>query len=167
MGRGNMAQVREQGVSSDVKAVALLVAAITVVAALIGEEVVSMLFSPVIVLGILYMLVKAPLRTSLLALVFLGLTLENPAEMPANGHFKSPFFNVGGLLLTHINTVVKIPLPVSGMEIMLVLLLVIAQQRRSSGSKIDKVGWVPTPQPLVQLAYLTFAGIVWVLLIGF
>src|SRR5262249_27685580 len=97
--------------SGDVKMAAAVAGSLTLVAALIGEEVVSWVVAPVIIAAIVYMLVKAPLRNSISALIFLALTLENPSEFPAAGSYQSPLFKVGGLLLTHINTIVKLPIP--------------------------------------------------------
>jgi hypothetical protein len=158
--------VAEPKLGGDVKMAAAIAGFLTAVAAFSGEEMVGMLVSPIVILLVLFMLVKAPLRNSLFAIIFLAFTLENPWEAPAAGWYRSPFYTLGGLLLTHINSVVNVPVSLSGMDIILIVLLIVAYQRKSSGSKIDRVGWVATPQPLVKLTYLTFGGLVWVVLVG-
>ena len=78
--------------------------------------------------------------------MFCALTLENPAEVPASGQWKSPLFVVGGLLLNHLNTTTNVrALFMSGMDILLASLLVIALQRQTSGAKIDRLGRVFYP----------------------
>lgn len=130
-----------------------------VLAVAIDNEAVGWLIGPIVLVMLIVLMSKVPLRTSLLTMMFCAITLENPAEIPASGQWRSPFFVVGGLLLNHLNTTTGVkPLFMSGMDILLGSLLLIALQRRFSGWKLDRVGRVPTPRPLIQLAFVSLAG---------
>src|SRR5262249_28495029 len=111
---------------------------------------------------------KAPLRYSMLGLMFVALTVENPDDNPGSGHFKSPFYPLGAVLLTHLNKTVDIPLlaSLSGADIILIALLIVPWRRTQSGSPIDRAGRITTPQPLIKLAQLSLVGIVWILAVG-
>jgi len=110
---------------------------------------------------------RAPLRSSLLVLMFFGLVLENPNEMPASGAWQSPLFMLGGLLLIRLTKATGVDgLTFSGMDIMLAFLGLLHWYRRSSGSMIDRVGSVATPLPLIRLAQLCLGGILFVWLRG-
>lgn len=140
---------------------------LTFLALLIDSEAVGWVIGPIVLLLIIVVMAKVPLRVSLLALMFCALTLENPAEIPASGQWQSPLFVVGGLLLNHLNTTTGIrALFMSGMDILLVALSLIALQREAFRSKIDRVGRVATPRPLVKLAHLSLAGTAFVFLSG-
>src|SRR4051794_22122635 len=92
----------EARVGGDVKAAAALTLVLTLVAVAIGDETLSYIIAPVVVLAVVFMLVRAPIRYSMMTIMFLSLTIENPDEHPAAGFYKSPFFHVGGILLTHL-----------------------------------------------------------------
>jgi len=137
------------------------------IALVIDTEAVGWLVAP-FVLGLLIMaMTKVPLRASLLTLMFCVLTLDNPAEGFASGRWESPLHEIGGLLMNHINTRTGVkPLFMSGLDILLVSLLVIANARERSGAMIDRVGRVPTPRPLVKLVFVSFAGTIFTFLSG-
>jgi hypothetical protein len=141
--------------------------ALSAFALLLDSEALGWLVAPVVFALLIVAITKVPLRTSLLTLTFCVLTLENPADNTAQGRYHSPVYMVGALLLNHMNisTGVK-PLFMSGMDILLVALLLVALQRESTRSKIDRVGRVPTPRPLVQLALISLAGTGFMLLSG-
>ncbi len=107
--------------------------------------------------------VRAPLRQSLLAVGFLCLTLENPAEIPANGLWRSPLYGVGALFLTHLNlTIPARSLVFSGLDLTLVLLAAVWAWRRMTGSPTDVRGHVPPAPPLRSAALLCIAAIFFV-----
>jgi hypothetical protein len=141
--------------------------ALTGLALLIDSEALGWIIAPLVIALVIIAMTKVPLRTSLFTLMFCVLTMENPADVPAQGRYRSPLFMVGALLLNHMNisTGVK-SLFMSGMDILLAALLVITFQRESSRAKIDRVGRVPTPRPLVRLAFVSLAGTVFVFLSG-
>jgi hypothetical protein len=52
------------------------------------------------------------------------------------------------------------------MDVILITLFYIAHKRRQMGSNIDRVGWVPVPEPYRKLAYVSIAGTMFVELVG-
>jgi hypothetical protein len=153
----------ERRTSVDVKAALVLAFFLTVGGALVGGSVTGILLVPIIFLLLFYAMFRSPLRDSLLVLMFFAFTLENPAEQTGAGVFETPFRIVGAILLTHLNTVDRAnsalgSLAFSGAELILWSLLVIALVRRLTGSKIDLVDRVRTPEPLMRIALLSLAG---------
>src|SRR6266446_910069 len=141
----------EAKVGADVKGALAAAMLLVLVAVVVGEEMLSMLIAPMVFLLAFFMMSRVPLRHSLMGLMFLALTLENPDEIPAAGYWRSPFFKVGGIVLTHLNKTIDMKaLAFSGMDVLLVALLIVALMRRMSGSKIDRAGRIETPQPLTR-----------------
>ena len=145
-----------------------LAVALTLLGVLVGESMLSVLLTPLVLMLLIAAMVQIPLRYSLMGLMFLAFTLENPAEQPADGRWKSPFFDVGGILLNHMNTVDRSltftsGIFFSGMDICLVALLLIGYYRRIGGSKLDRAGHLVTPRPLLRLAQLSLVGmmVIW------
>jgi hypothetical protein len=103
----------------------------------------------------------------LFVLTFFVLILENPNEAPASNKWQSPFHSVGALMLMHLNNSLG-PRWMSfyGMDLILVTLIAIALQRKFTKSNIDRAGQTPTPKPLVQLAFVSFAGTAFVWISG-
>ncbi len=130
-----------------------------VLALVIDSEAIGWLVAPFVFGLLILAMARVPLRTSLLTLMFCVFTLENPAEGFANGRWESPLHVIGALLMNHMKKTAGVKfLVMSGMDILLVALFVIAISRESSGSKLDRIGRVPTPRPLVKLAYISLAG---------
>lgn len=141
--------------------------ALTILGLALDNEALGWLIGPVVLLLLIVTIARAPLRASVLTLIFCVLILENPAESPAGGLWKSPIYLVGALLLNHLNTQTGVKaLFMSGMDILLVTMLLVAFQREASGARIDRIGRVPTPKPLVRLAFLSLAGTGFVLISG-
>jgi hypothetical protein len=141
--------------------------ALMALALLIDTEAVGWLVAPFVIALLIVAMTKVPLRSSLLTLMFCVLTFENPAESFANGRWQSPIYELGGLLLNHINTRTGVKvLFMSGLDIMLVSLLFIALSRESSGARIDRAGRVATPRPMIKLIFVSFAGTAFVFLSG-
>jgi hypothetical protein len=141
--------------------------ALTLVAVAIDSATVAYLVAPMIAVALLYAMWRAPLRYSLMVLMFCAFTLENPEESPAAGLWKSPLFTVGAVVLTHLNNVVGSgSLSFSGMDLMLVSLLLVTAIRKLTNSKVDALGNIATPRPLRRLALLSLAGTVLVWTIG-
>ena len=146
-----------------VRAPLALAALITAVGLAIGGTAVGTVVSLLVYLILVSIMAKIPLRYSLLGLTFLAFALENPGDTPAQGAFKSPLFPVGAVMLTHLNTVDRNVgafswMSFSGMDLCLFTLFAIAGIRKASGNKIDSIGRLPGPRPLVRLAYLSLAG---------
>jgi hypothetical protein len=152
---------------SDAKLSFAAALAITVAALLVGDAALGWLVAPIVLLLIFYAMVRSPLRDSLLVLMFCGLALENPNEIPASGAWESPFFQLGALMLIRLNKAAGVDgLAFSGMDVMILALGLIHWSRRSSGSPLDRVGNVPTPISMVRLAQLSLATIVFCWLRG-
>jgi hypothetical protein len=157
-----MAEARLGG---DVKAVFAVSASLMVVAALIDSGAVAWLLAPIILAGLVFCAVRAPLRHSLMTLMFFGLTLDNPVDRFAGGLYLSPFFKIGAALFDHLNNLTGIKaMFFSGSDIILAVLGVVGIMRESSRSRIDSQDRASTPRPLVRLARLSLigAGYVWV-----
>lgn len=114
---------------------------------------------PIVVLLSWFAMSKVPMRTTLLVLMFFAFVLENPNEAPAAGAWKSPFFMFGAFMFMHLNRSTGIGfLMFSGMELMLISLGITWFMRKNSGSRVDRIGWVPVPKPLKTLAWVSWGG---------
>src|SRR5258708_18166263 len=90
------------------KALALPILFLSLVGATVASILISngdpwLAITPALAVAALYAAWKLPLRWPLLITTFLALTLENPADQPACGQWKSPLYQVGALLLVHLN----------------------------------------------------------------
>ncbi|MEO8980808.1 MAG: O-antigen ligase family protein [Polyangiaceae bacterium] len=135
-------------------------------AALLDNGVVGWLVAP-FVLGLsFFAMARAPLRSSLLVLMFLGLTLENPSEIPGFGQWHTPWFSLGSLMLMHLKNTIGGGLFFSGMDVMLAWLGIVAIYRRSRRPSIDSIGNFQTPKILIRLAQASLATILLVFIVG-
>ncbi|HVE86487.1 MAG TPA: hypothetical protein VND93_26705, partial [Myxococcales bacterium] len=106
---------------------------------------------------VLVAIAKAPLRYTLMALVFLALVLESPAERPGNGQWKSPVYILGALLMSNWNTIIPIKaLRFSGMDLLTFLLFAVWLYRRIMGRHEVPEGSPETARPLTGAALLSF-----------
>jgi hypothetical protein len=136
---------------------------LTLVLAIAGNGNVGLALAPLALTLVVVLVVRAPLRHSLLVLGLLCLTLENPSEVPAMGQWRSPLYVLGGLLLTHLNLTLPInALFFSGLDLVLLLLTVTWFVRRTAGSDLDLRGQVPAAPPLRGAALLCIAAIFFV-----
>lgn len=156
---------RYDSVGGDVKA-AFFAALFVAVIATLAEGAIAWMLTPVVMVLSWYAMARAPLRHSLLVLMFLGFTLENPAEKPAMGEWKSPLYPLGAVMLTHLKEAIGFPLPISCMDIAFLSLGVVVFFRRLTKSPIDRAGAYPIPRPLVKLAQLALVGGIWVYIYG-
>jgi hypothetical protein len=155
----------EARVGGDVKAAFAFGMLLIVVAALVDVGAVGWLVAPIVIGSLGYAIARAPLRPSMLVLMFCAMTLENPSESPAQGLWHSPFYSVGALLLTHLNNMTGVrPLVFSGIDIFFVILIFTAVSRKLSRSKIDR--GPPTPRPMIRLALLSLGGAAFAWMLG-
>jgi len=84
-------------------AVLVLISLLTVVAVVLGEGSVAVAVAPLIVAALLWWMWRAPLRVSVLLLMFVGLVLEDPDQRPAGGAWRSPLYTLGAVMLAHLN----------------------------------------------------------------
>ena len=151
----------------DIKAAFWAAVLLIAVAALIDEGTIAWLMMPLILLLLIYAAVRAPLRNSIMVLMFCGFALENPNDGPGAGYWVSPFFSVGRAILAHLNNLTGIrSMFYSGMDIMLLTLFVIVLVRKWTGSQIDQVGHVRGPKVMTRLAFLSLAGIAYAFIVG-
>jgi hypothetical protein len=154
------------GASKAAFAVALV---LTVIAQAADDSLVTLLLAPVIYLILVFVMSRVPIRLSMLGLMFAALTLQDAADSSA-AKFIPPFAGVGAVLFTHLNAVDRQVVPgwvsFSGVDFLLIALLLIALARRSGKSKLDKVGNFPVPRPLTRFAYLSLGSTAWVWLLG-
>jgi len=151
---------------ADVKLTFGLAVVLSLIGIAIDNGAVGWLIALIVLPLLIYAMANAPLRSSLLVLMFCALTLENPSEMPAAGQWQSPLFMLGSLMLTHLKQTIGGSFFFSGMDIMLACLGVITWLRHSSGNPIDRIGQFRTPRPMIKLAHLTLVGILFVWLVG-
>src|SRR5207247_10709357 len=87
-------------------AVLLPISSLTVVAVVLGEGSVAVAVTPLIVAALVWWMWKAPLRISVLLLMFVGLVLEDPDQRPAGGAWESPLSTLGAVMLAHLNVTI-------------------------------------------------------------
>lgn len=126
-----------------------LLCALTVLLLVVGNGNPALAVLPTLVFAVLYAIWKLPLRYPLLILTFLALTLENPGDDPASGAWKSPLYNVGAVLMVHLNVTFDHKwMMFSGLDVILVYLLGVALYRWASRSRIDSAGRPAVARPM-------------------
>lgn len=129
-------------------------------AGLLDVGAIGWLVTPICILLGWFAIFRAPLRITMLTLMFFALVLENPAEIPASGQWESPLFKVGGLFLTHFKTIVGGPWFFGGMDLMLLGASVVWYLRG------PQPGGIATPRPMIKLAQLCYVTIAFTWLVG-
>ena len=145
----------------------VLLVALTAVCVLVGDGNVLLALTPALVVGALCGAWKLRLRWPLLAMTFVALTFENPSDQPACGQWKSPFYDVGAVLLVHLNVTLPYKaLAFSGLDVALACLFVVAAARRLGAARIDGRGWTDDWGPMWCFAVVSLAGAAWMWLYG-
>jgi hypothetical protein len=148
-------------------ALVALFTGLTVACVIAGNGDLLIALAPAAVLASLVAMWMLPLRWALLATTFLALTLENPSDMPACGQWKSPLYEVGAVLLVHLNvTLGHKALAFSGLDLILTSMFLVAALRSVTGSRIDGPSDGNTRGPIGAFAALSLAGIAWMWLYG-
>jgi hypothetical protein len=156
-----MAQVTT---GADAKGAFWAAMALVVIASLLGVPIIGWLVSPFVLLLAFYAIARAALADSMLVLLFFGLALENPAEIPGAGMFKTPFFTFGGLMLQHLKPTIGLPIPIGGMDMALMACIIVALLRRGRVSAAERA--LATPRIMVQLSIVSLTMVPWLFLIG-
>jgi O-antigen ligase len=119
--------------------------------------------APTLMALLLWVVWKLPVRTSLLALIFFGLTLESPQEIPAADLWHSPLYRLGAALLSKANdwTGIK-PLVFTGVDLIVGYLTLVLIWRRATGSRIDTAGRVQTAPILALAAGISLVSTFWI-----
>jgi O-Antigen ligase len=132
-----------------------MLAVVTLVLLIVGNGDVGVALAPLALTFLVVLVAKLPLRTSLVALAVLCVTLECPSEIPASNKWQSPLYILGALLHEHLNyTLPYKSLFFSGLDLILVLLAVVWAARRMMQSEVDVRGHVPPARPLRTAALL-------------
>jgi O-antigen ligase len=104
-----------------------------------GDVVITL--APVVTATLVYVLLRAPLRWSTTALVFLLLSLEVTGD--AEGFWSTPLIHLGDLLSDISGSLTGVKM--AGFEVVAILLLMVAARRRMAGSTLDgSPGQVPS-----------------------
>jgi|SRR6478735_644348 len=141
----------------------LVISAVLTLVGLFAENSPLSLVLGIIVLGLLaYAMSRVTLRQSMMALTFFVFVLPNPGEGKPT-EWDPPLTKIGAILLNHLNTVDRSfsllsSVPISGIDIVFVVLALIYIARRGSRSKIDTLGQLATPKPMRQLARLSIVS---------
>jgi O-Antigen ligase len=141
----------------------VLLGGLTLVAVVAGDGSLALAIVPALLLGTLYAVARLPLRYPVLVATFLALTLENPADVPAAGLWRSPLYPVGTLLLAHMNLTFPSQkwLLFSGLDVILVYLFAVALFRWLTGSRVDGTGRVASAGPMRIFALVSLGGAAW------
>ena len=130
------------------------------VASAINVGAIGWLVAPICILLAWFAILRAPLRNTMLVLMFFALVLENPSEQPACGTWSTPFAPIGALMLAHFKFTIGFG-PIGGMDLMLMAAIgAYFLQRRANNNGI------PTPKAMIRLAQLNYATIAFSLLMG-
>jgi O-antigen ligase len=136
-----------------------LIVVITPVLVFVSDGNIAVAIAPVLLIGFVYALWKGPVRYPTLAVLFLGLAMEDPANVFAAGLWETPLHAIRALFFLRWNLVMPVPpLVFSGMDLTLVLILAIALYRRATRSRIDGYGVVDTASPVRFFFVTTLAG---------
>ncbi|HYJ08486.1 MAG TPA: O-antigen ligase family protein [Polyangiaceae bacterium] len=141
------------------------------VAALLEDTWVGIGLCLIIVPALLYAAARVPLRYSLMVMMFFALVLPNPNEGIPTFDWLPPGYALGRVLLNHLNTfdhdnALLRMIPVSAMEIAFIILAIIYFARKANGSRIDTLGRLATPEPMLKLTRWSLLAILFVWLWG-
>jgi hypothetical protein len=129
-------------------------------ASVLDVGIIGWLVGPICILLGWFAIIRAPLRSTMLTLMFFALVFENPSEQPAAGQWASPFAPVGRLMLAHFKMSLGFG-PVGGMDLMLMAAIAAFYlQRRATPNRIG------TPRLMVTLAHVTYATIAFTFVLG-
>jgi len=162
----------EHKLGGDVKAALWVIWLLITVACLVANTGLTLTIGIPVILLACYVVSRVPIRQTLLVLMFLAFSLQNPAEgNPGGPEFAPPYAVLGAVMLTHLNAVDRSIgmlswCSFSGMDLCFFVLGVVMLMRRSSRSRIDVAERVPTPRPLVKLAHVALGGAAYVWLFG-
>lgn len=141
---------------------AAVVSVATLAGALMGSIALAIL--PLLMTALIAFLLRAPLRVPTLTLLFLGLVLDNPADI---GPWQSPLFPLGELLLTQLKKLIPIDiLVVTGMDAGLAALLFLHFLRRLKGEPVDSHPYVKAPTELIAACLLSIGAVLFAWFFG-
>ena len=151
-----------RGITLGVLALVVLVALATGFLATMGNGSVAVALAPLEIAAVLWAMCVAPLRNTLLVLMFLGLAGDRPGD--AQGLWESPFSFFGGALFQNINKTLPFDSwKFNGMTLFVVVLLLIRAHRVLIGRVKDTAQSIVPAPPLtwsLVAALVTTLGLV-------
>lgn len=161
----------KQRIPSDAKSAVGAAIAVTVLGCLIGDMTLGALLVVIVYGLIAFAMWRMPMRESMLGLIFLALTLQDPSDGCPVKEFSPPLAAAGMALFAHLNAAGRELgwanwAIFSTMDMFLVTLLLIGQYRANNGIKMDAIDRVNVPQPLIKLTQLALVGTAFTWMVG-
>ena len=147
-------------IPAEAKAAFVAMLVLAGLASILDVGIIGWLVGPICILLGWFAILRAPLRSTMLTLMFFALVLENPSEQTAAGQWSSPFYPVGRLMLAHFKMTIGWG-PIGGMDLMLMAAIAAFYVQRRATPK-----GVGTPQPMITLAHATYATIFFTFVLG-
>ncbi len=144
----------EQRAPVDAKAAFGLALALAAVAALIDNGAIGWIVGPICLLLCWFAIFRAPLKSTMLTLMFFALVLENPSENPGAQQWSSFFARPAAMMLAHLKSVIGGWMFFSGMDLMLLAAIAVVVLRGRAAR-----GGIATPKPMIRVAQLTYLAI--------
>ena len=139
----------------------------TIAAAVVGNGSPAVALAPCLVAVLVGVVWVVPLRVPMLTLLALSWTVEIAGDVFACGLVHTPLRVVGTLLFAKLNLSIPVDaLVFSGFDLLLLLFAVLIVYRHSTRSRTDRIGWLPAPRPIWQVAVLSLVAIVWMTFFG-
>ena len=144
-----------------------LIALLTVAAVLVGNGDLPIALAPCAVALAVWAVWSLPLRVPMLGLLIASWVLEVPGDAFAGGMAKTPWHLYGAILFAKLNLTVPVSaLVFSGFDLLVAFLAVVIFYRHATHSRLDRIGWVPSPSPIAQAALLSLAAVAWMAFYG-
>jgi hypothetical protein len=144
-----------------------VLATLTLLLTIVSNGNVGAALAPTFAFLIVYVFLKVPLRYPWLVYVALVMSLDNPAEPFAAGEYRSPFHTLAVALSGQLKNVIPVgALIISGLDVFLLVTFVLQGVRRARRSTLDRVGYLPTPFPLMLACWLAMGGIALAAILG-
>lgn len=158
MARAEVLAQRSSGAGGYLIAV-LVLAPLSVLALIMGEGEFAVALSPLIVAILGFALIRLPLRTTICAIVFVSIVVDNPMEKPANGLWQSALYPIGRLLFVNLSKLTGIgALGFCLLDVLVVFLLLLSWFRKTTRDPGEKGALMPV-KPLNQLLLLSFLAV--------
>jgi len=155
------------GAPGDAKAAFFVGCALVILTNIAENEMVGWALAPLFIGCFLFAAIRSPLRSSLLVVMFLAYTLENPNEAMASGFWHTPGSAIGAYYFLHLKSMTGVPfLFLSTIEYSILFLLGLSYVRERSGASIDSPGRVLAPKSLMRLCRISLLASLGMALIG-
>jgi hypothetical protein len=134
----------------------------TAVLLVLGDGNITLAFVPLAALVAAYTLRRVSLRNVMLALLALGLLVDNPASRPFTDQWRSLLSPIGEYLYGNLNNRTGIQvLRFSGLDVLIVLLLLLVGARAVMRRPARGEGWPAQANALILALAVSFATVVW------